>query len=84
MRKAISTLLLMGCSLLLAACPSKTVTINSLCEARIVRVSPELKTEFKKWLTESGHLRADAPSGAGLFLKDLRVNNDLIRQRCGG
>ncbi|SNY93947.1 hypothetical protein SAMN04515647_4269 [Cohaesibacter sp. ES.047] len=81
MQKQILALSLMAFSGLLTGC--KTVPVDTLCEARLVRVTPALKTEFKSWLKASGRLRPDAPDGAGPFLKDLRVNNDLIRQRCG-
>ena len=83
MCKTILALSLMAFSGLLSGCQTDQAIIDSLCEARVVRVSPAIKAEFRKWLMVNGCLRADAPNGAGLFLKDLKVNQDLIRQRCG-
>ena len=83
MRKLTSILLLMGFSLLLAGCPSRTVTLNSLCEARAVPVTPEIKSQLRTWLTPEGKLKANAPKGAESFLKGLKANNDLIRHYCG-
>ncbi|PLW76789.1 hypothetical protein C0081_12055 [Cohaesibacter celericrescens] len=73
----------MAFSGLLAGCQTDQAIINSLCEARVVRVSPAVKAEFRKWLTANGHLKTDAPTGAEDFLKDLKVNQDVIRQQCG-
>nr|WP_320142650.1 hypothetical protein [uncultured Cohaesibacter sp.] len=84
MWKKILALSLMAFSPFLAGCPSRTISLDTLCQARVVQVTPALKAEFKKWLTAGGRLRSDAPIGAEQFLKDLRINNDLIRQRCGG
>ena len=69
-------------SLALAGC--RTGPLDSLCEARLVHVTPQLKQEFRTWLRADGHLRADAPKGAGRFLKDVKINNDLIQAHCGG
>ncbi|WP_321339761.1 hypothetical protein [uncultured Cohaesibacter sp.] len=82
MRKLTSTLLLMAFSLLLAGCHSQTITIDSLCEARAVPVSPEIKALLRTWLTPDGKLKANAPKGAAAFLKSLRANNDLIKSNC--
>ena len=82
MLKKISTLSLMACSLMLAGC--KSAHLDSLCEANVVRVTPELRQAFRRWVQPNGQIRDDAPIGAGQFLKDLKVNNDLIRQRCKG
>ncbi|WP_162916917.1 hypothetical protein [Cohaesibacter haloalkalitolerans] len=82
MQKLTLTLLLTGCSLFLAGCPSQTVTLDSLCEARAVPVSPEIKAQFRAWLTPDGKLKANAPMGAADFLKGLKANNDLIRHYC--
>ena len=82
MRKLTLTLLLTGFSLLLAGCASQTITIDSLCEAKAVPVSPEIKAQLRTWLTPEGKLKADAPKGAAAFLKSLRANNDLIKSNC--
>ncbi|MCV6574610.1 MAG: hypothetical protein OIF58_02650 [Cohaesibacter sp.] len=83
MMKTILAILLMAFSgLSLAGCQHNQTVIDNLCEARVIRVSPALKTEFGKWLQANGHLRADAPNGAEAFLKDLKFNQDLIRAQC--
>ncbi len=82
MLRMILTLSLMACNLLLAGC--KSAHLDSLCEAGVIRVTPELRQAFRQWVKPNGQIRDDAPIGAGQFLKDLKVNNDLIRQQCKG
>ena len=84
MLRQISILSLIGFSLVLGGCPSKTVTLDTLCQARLVRVSQEVKEDLRRWVDDQGRIRATAPKGGGQFLKDISVNNELIRTRCGG
>ena len=58
------------------------VVIDGTCDLNTVPVSPEIKALIRKWLTKDGRLRASAPKGVRRFLRVLKTNNDIIRDRC--